>query len=151
MTRTLTLMVRGLPSRSNSPSCNTRSSLTCTSAGSSPTSSRKIVEPSATSNRPIWRVRAPVNAPFSLPNSSLSTSPDGSAAQLTFTMTCRPRGLRRWIAWARSSLPVPVSPKMSTDESVGATCSAWRRTLRMAGLLPVISRCWLTSLISAFR
>ena len=124
ITRTLTLMVRGLPSLSNSPSWSTRRSFTWTSAGSSPTSSRKSVEPSATSNRPTWRASAPVKAPFSLPNSSLSTSPDGSAAQLTLTITWRPRGLSRWMAWARSSLPVPVSPRMSTDESVGATCSA---------------------------
>ena len=90
MTRTSTLMVLGLPSRSNSPVSSTRSSLACTSSGSSPISSRKSVEPSATSKRPTWRVRAPVKAPFSWPNSSLSTSPDGSAAQLTLTISVVP-------------------------------------------------------------
>ena len=151
ITRTSTLIVRGLPSRSNSPVSSTRSSLACTSSDSSPTSSRKSVEPSATSKRPTWRVRAPVKAPFSRPNSSLSTSPDGSAAQLTLTIRWSRRGLSRWMAWATSSLPVPVSPRMSTEESVGATCSTRRRTFWMAGLCPVTSPCGSTTLISAFR
>ena len=50
--RTSTLIVRGAPSRSNSPVSRTRSSLACTSSGSSPISSRKSVPPSATSKRP---------------------------------------------------------------------------------------------------
>ncbi len=41
--------------------------------------------PSASSNRPCRIDTAPVNAPFSWPNSSLSTSVGGSAAQLTRT------------------------------------------------------------------
>ena len=97
------------------------------------------MEPSATSKRPIWRISAPVNAPFSRPNSSLSTSAAGSAAQLTLTITRLPRELSRWMVWAMSSLPVPVSPEISTEESVGATCSAWLSTFRMAGLLPMTS------------
>ena len=40
---------------------------------------------SACSNLPMRVVAAPVNAPFSWPNSSLSSSSAGSAAQLTFT------------------------------------------------------------------
>ena len=87
MTRTSTLIVLGLPSRSNSPASSTRSSFTCRSTGSSPISSRKSVERSAISNRPTCRDSAPVKAPFSRPNNSLSMSPDGSAAQLTRTMT----------------------------------------------------------------
>ena len=51
----------------------------------SPISSRKIVPPSATSNRPRFRPTAPVNAPRSWPNSSLSISSGGIAAQLTLT------------------------------------------------------------------
>ena len=47
--RTLTGMVLLLPRRSNSPSCNTRSSLLCSSKGSSPISSRKREVPSASS------------------------------------------------------------------------------------------------------
>ncbi len=47
----------------------TRSSFTCTLSGISPTSSRKIVPPSATSKRPMRRTGAPVKAPISWPKS----------------------------------------------------------------------------------
>ena len=77
---------RGLPSRSIWRSSSTRRSLTCTSAGRSPISSRKIVEWSASSNLPTWRDSAPVNAPFSRPNNSLSMSVAGIAPQLTRTI-----------------------------------------------------------------
>ncbi len=49
------------------------------------TSSRKIVPPSASANRPRRLVTAPVNAPRTWPNSSDSRSVSGMAAQLTFT------------------------------------------------------------------
>ena len=82
-----------LGTASTSPVSRTRSSLTCTSGARSPISSRKIVEPSASSNRPICRARAPVNAPFSRPKSSLSMSVAGMAAQLTRTIGRPARGL----------------------------------------------------------
>jgi hypothetical protein len=44
-----------------------------------------MVPVSACSNLPMRVVAAPVNAPFSWPNSSLSSSSAGSAAQLTYT------------------------------------------------------------------
>jgi len=52
-------------------------------SGNSPTSSRKMVPPSATSKYPerVWV--APVKAPFSWPNSSLSIVPSGIAPQFT--------------------------------------------------------------------
>ncbi len=53
---------------------------------------------------------APVNAPFSWPNSSLSSKPVGMAAQFNFTKAFDFRELRLWTARAISSLPVPVSP-----------------------------------------
>ena len=53
--------------------------------GSSPISSRKIVPPLATSNRPTRCSSAPVNAPLRWPNSSLSIRVSGSAPQLTAT------------------------------------------------------------------
>ena len=62
-----------------------RSSLACDASCRSPTSSRKIVPPSASSNLPRRSAAAPVNAPFSWPNSSLSISSVGIAAQLTLT------------------------------------------------------------------
>ena len=88
----------------------TRRSFAWVSAGSSPISSRKIVPPSASSNRPVRRAIAPVNAPFSWPKSSLSTSPAGSAAQLILISGLSRRWLAEWMARAISSLPVPVSP-----------------------------------------
>ena len=59
-----------------------------TSGGMSPISSRNSVPWSASSKRPIFCAIAPVNAPFSWPNSSLSSSPVGMAAQFTFTNGC---------------------------------------------------------------
>ncbi len=53
------------PTRSTSRSCSVRSSFTCRSRFSSPTSSRKSVEPEACSKSPIFRASAPVKAPFS--------------------------------------------------------------------------------------
>ena len=51
--------------------------------GSSPTSSKKIVPPSATSKYPFLELAAPVKAPFSCPNNSESMVPSGIAPQLT--------------------------------------------------------------------
>ena len=85
ITRTSTLMMRLLPSRSSSCSCSTRSTLACVFRLMSPISSRKIVPLSACSNLPICRSVAPVNEPFSWPNSSDSISSSGMAAQLTCT------------------------------------------------------------------
>ena len=55
ISRTLTLMVSVPPSRSNSRSCSTRSSLTCVARLMSPISSRNSVPPSASSKRPFFR------------------------------------------------------------------------------------------------
>ena len=132
-------MVRVEPTRSNVPSCSTRSSLACTSMPSSPISSRNSVPPCAASNRPARVATAPVNAPFSWPNSSLSISVAGMAAQLTRTNARPLRGLRWCSARASSSLPVPVSPSSRTAASVGATCDTRASTWRMARLWPTIS------------
>src|SRR6266511_4322235 len=105
MTRTSTRSVRVLPRRSNSPCSSTRSSFACSSSGRSPISSRKIVDPSATSNRPLCRARAPVYAPRSRPNSSASIRLGGRAAQLTFIITRPRRALRPWMLQASNSLP----------------------------------------------
>lgn len=55
------------------------------SSGTSPISSRKMVPPFASSNRPRRRCIAPVNAPFSWPKSSEDISAGASAAQFTLT------------------------------------------------------------------
>src|SRR3990170_2783436 len=63
----------------------TRRIFACVRGLMSPTSSRKRVPPSASSKRPLLRPVAPVNAPFSCPNSSDSISSSGIAAQFTAT------------------------------------------------------------------
>ena len=105
----------------------------------SPTSSRNRVPWCASSKRPTFWPMAPVKAPFSWPNSSLSRRPVGMAAQLSLTKVRSRRGLRSCRARATSSLPVPVSPRMRTVESVGATVSTCLRTRRSAALSPTIS------------
>ena len=65
-----------------------------------------------------------MKAPFSCPNSSLSISSVGIAAQLTFTNGPEANGLWRWMCAASSSLPVPDSPASSTLTSDRATCVA---------------------------
>ena len=122
ITRASILMVLLPPKRSNSPSCRTRSNFGCNSSGNSPISSRKMVDPSAISKRPGCRARAPVNAPFSRPNSSDSIRLAGSAAQLTLIIALSFWALESWIAWASTSFPLPVSPSSSTVELVSATC-----------------------------
>ncbi len=74
------------PRRVTSFSSSTRSSSTWTFGLTSPISSRKTVPPSAASNFPLCRARAPVKAPASWPNSSLSRMPSGRAPQLTTTI-----------------------------------------------------------------
>src|SRR5512147_15215 len=76
-------MLASPPTRSNSRSCRTRRSLVCIAGEMSPISSRNRVPLSASSKRPSLRLMAPVNAPFSWPNSSDSSSVSASAPQLT--------------------------------------------------------------------
>ncbi len=93
MMRTSTLSGFDEPTRRTSRCSSARSSLGCRSIGSSPSSSRNSVPPSASSNRP-WRViTAPVKEPFSWPNSSLSIRLGGTAPQSK--MMSGPRGARR--------------------------------------------------------
>ncbi len=92
--------------------------------------------PSAASNLPLWRARAPVKAPASWPKSSLSRMPSGRAPQLTTTIGLRRRGEAAWIARATTSLPVPDSPVTSTVESDWATFCTSSSTWRMAGEAP---------------
>ena len=89
--------------------------------GISPTSSRKSVPRWAASKRPFLFWCASVKAPFTWPNSSLSRRFSGRAPQLMETNGASRRGERAWMALATSSLPVPLSPVMSTVELVGAT------------------------------
>ena len=95
MIRTLTLIVRLPPTRSNSRSCRTRSSLAWRPAEISLTSSRSSVPLFASSNRPSRRSVAPVKAPRSWPKNSLSIRFSWIAAQLNLMKGCWRRGLRR--------------------------------------------------------
>ena len=100
---------------------------------------------SASSKRPCRVATAPVNAPRSWPNSSLSIKLAGSAAQLTRTSGRSRRGPRSCMARANSSLPVPVSPSRSTVLSVSATASTRASAARSSGLSPTISSTWLAA------
>ena len=105
----------------------------------SPISSRKSVPPSARSKRPRLVATAPVNAPRTWPNSSLSSRPSGIAVQLIGRNGFCAR--RPWWCSVRAttSLPVPLSPVIST---LASTCAARRmieNTLRIDALSPISS------------
>src|SRR6266478_6064000 len=82
-TRTSTGMASVPPTGIASRSCNTRSSLTWVAGDISPISSRKNVPPRAAANSPCLSRTAPVNDPFTWPNSSDSSRLSGSAPQLS--------------------------------------------------------------------
>ena len=131
------------PTRKKVRSSSTRSSFTCVAGAISPTSSSRIVPVSASSNRPSRRSVAPVNEPFSCPNSSLSSSVSGSAAQFTAMNGLPRRGERSWMARATSSFPVPDSPSINTVAVTGAICSILTSTSWTAGDSPMMPvRCW---------
>ena len=95
-----------------------------------PISSRKMVPPSAVSNRPGRVVFASVKAPRSWPNSSASTRCSGSAVQLTSMKGPSRRPPAAWIARATCPLPAPVSPSRRTVGAAprGAVARARRAT-----------------------
>ena len=64
-------------------SCRARRIFACIASGMSPISSRNSVPFSASRNAPERSLVAPVNEPFTWPNSSLSSRSAGMAAQLT--------------------------------------------------------------------
>ncbi|HBP23137.1 MAG TPA: hypothetical protein DEA08_35865 [Planctomycetes bacterium] len=135
-TRTSARRTRDSPRRRNSPFSSSRRNFFWISRDISPTSSMKSVPPSATSNTPWRSLVAPVKAPATCPKSSLSSSVSLRAPQL---MATKPRSLRplaKWIARATRSLPVPVSPSISTGASVPPTRAISSRTLRTAAWLP---------------
>jgi outer membrane receptor protein involved in Fe transport len=126
------------PRGSTVRSSRKRSSLAWAEASRSPISSKKTVPPSAVSSLPVRR-STPVATPFSTPNSSASTRVPGRAGQLTTTKGPSRRRERRWMSWATSSLPVPVSPLMRTVTSVAATFSMSALRARRPGDPPTRS------------
>ncbi len=102
----------------------------------SPISSRNSEPPSACSKRPRRRLSAPVNAPFSWPNSSDSSSSAGIAEVLSAMNGLLARGLCSCSARAASSLPVPDSPVISTFTLERDRRPMARNTCCIAGARP---------------
>ena len=100
--------------------------------------------PSAASKRPSRDLDAPVYAPASAPNNSLSSRSAGSAPALTRTNGPLFAAELAWMISARISLPAPLGPVMSTGTSARATCVAICTTACMAALrytMPRRSNC----------
>ena len=106
----------------NSPSSRTRSSFTCSAAEVSPISSRNTVPP-ACSKIPFGAATAPVNAPRDVAeqlgleqgvgNGAAVDRHEGPCARVPCACTAR----------ATSSLPVPLSPMISTGAVASAACA----------------------------
>src|SRR5262249_45309452 len=128
MIRVPTVIVSVPPTRSNDRSSRKRSSFAWSCGGSSPTSSRNAVPPSAASSRPGLSFQAPVNAPRTCPKSSLSRRCSASVVHVTVTNGRPARGLQRWIAAATRFFPTPLSPVTRMVASDGAARRAVART-----------------------
>ncbi len=102
----------------------------------------------ALSTCPIRLATAPVNAPFSCPNSSLSTRFSGIAAQFKVINGLLFLSLNETIALATISLPVPEAPRRSTVASLAATCLINAYISRMLLQLPINAGGLLSSSIS---
>ena len=95
--------------------------------------------PSASSNRPIFRRSAPgerallVAEQLALEQRVVQHGADSSATNGPLR-----RVSAAWIARATSSLPVPVSPWISTVEPIGPTCSIRSKIFRIFGLFETI-------------
>ena len=135
--RTSTAAVLLPPPRAHSRSCSTRSSFAWIGGVTSETSSRNSVPPSAISKRPVRVRTAPVKAPRSWPKSSDSITPSESAAQLSLTNARSLRGLLKWMALATNSLPVPVSPVISTVARELAICRILAKISVIGAELPI--------------
>src|SRR6218665_281897 len=145
MRRTSTATGEGPPTRYTSPVSNTRNSITRTPGGASPPSPRKSVPPWAARKKPSRSWVAPVYAPFLAPKSSAAASSLGMAPRLTLTKGPWRRGPRWWMARATSSLPEPVSPRMSTGTFKSATRTTSSRTRRVPRPWPSMPRSSCTS------
>ena len=79
--------------------------------------------PFACSKIPLVSVTAPVNDPRVWPKSSDSSTLSVNAPQLIGTNGRAARRPLAWIARATSSLPVPLSPTISTGAFASAACA----------------------------
>ena len=125
----------------NLPPSRTRRRSACTSMGISPISSRKSVPPSAWRKSPSVRSTAFVNAPLSCPKNRSSRRSFVTLAQLNGTNGILALGLLLWIWFATVSLPVPLSPRISTRaRSHFATRLIRSCSVVITGLFPMSSR-----------
>jgi hypothetical protein len=83
-------------------------------------------------------LRRPGERPARMPNSSLSISSGGMAAQLSGTKGASRRGLSACSARATSSFPVPLSPVMITGPPSGATWRIASNRRRIGALRPTM-------------
>ena len=132
-----------------SPLSRILSNLTWVERGSSPTSSKKIVPPSATSKYPLLLLVAPVKAPFSCPNSSESIVPSGIAPQLTAIYFACFLCEYWWIILGIFSLPTPLSPVTRTEMSEFETWIDFSRALFSFSLFPIIPNLCFTDWIDS--
>ncbi len=98
--------------------------------------------PLAASKAPLRSAAAPVKAPFSWPNSSLSTSSEGIAPQSTTTKGPTRRAPSSCSARATFSLPVPLSPRISTVAWLFASRSSAEKSARIGTLCPTSLPKW---------
>ena len=127
------------PTGLTSPSCSARRSLGCSSSGSSPISSRNSVPPSAATNRPRFGgVGAGERAAHVAEQLALEQRADERAAVDRDERRRLARRPAKWSARATSSLPVPLSPVISTVASDCATLSIVARSCCIAGDSPII-------------
>ncbi|MDT4855277.1 hypothetical protein FQZ97_896220 [compost metagenome] len=135
-TRISTAMLWFEPRRSRRCSCSTRNSFTCWASGMLSISSRNRVPPWACSILPMRLPWAPVKAPLSWPNSSLSKRFSGMAAQFSATKGLSARGPKSCRQRATISLPLPVSPRSRIFTGVRASSRTWRRNCSMGRETP---------------
>ena len=144
-TRTSILRGRVEPSGVISRSCRNRSSLACSSWGMSPISSRNRVPPSASSNRPRLSLLASEWAPRAKPNSSLSMSSRGMAAQLM--VTNRPPAAAAVVDGPRVDLlahaRLPMSSSSPCDRA--SLVSFWVSSASVGEVVPTRAKGWLAS------
>ena len=96
------------------------------SNGMLPISSKKIEPLPAISKSPFLLAMAPVKAPLMWPKRLLSRRSAGIDPELTVTKGPEARREWWWMAFATSSLPVPLSPRMRMLLLAGA--ASWIRS-----------------------
>ena len=141
MTRTSTEISSVPPTRKKRRSCSTRSRSTCSLGEMSPISSRKIVPPSASSNLPLLlRDGAGEGALLVAEQLRLEQRLGERRAGDGRRTACSARSPEKWMARATSSLPVPLSPWISTVLRRLATSRTRSKISRMRGFL--LTRSW---------